>query len=290
MNDLSTTNDSGVAALLNTATTYAAGLTEPHQLTEDATVAQQILPPGYSRVEIDLEKYAANPRRARGQVVLEDTASFVEYVNRFASDAAIAYVSIDGPRVDLRLDDHAPTTAATVAPGWAEWKTVLAWRPSLLWAHWLGGNNKFMDQEHFAEHVEEGARSIVEPDASTLLEIAQTFKAQQTSQIAIARRLQSGELKFEWNESIDARAGRGDDEITIPDKITLLLAPFEGAERIHVEARLRFRLGSGSDKKLTLGYLLDNPRQILRDAVDREVGILREQLHPAVTLVYGQRS
>lgn len=213
---------------------------------------------------------------------------FVTYVNRFAGDSTIAYVDVERPAVHAHLNDHMPVEGDTEVPGWADWRATLAWRTTLAWQHWTKHDRQMLSQEAFAEHIEEGLRSIVTPDAATLLEIAQTFKAEVSAQVAQARRLQSGEVQFTWNESIDARAGR-DGMLTIPDRIELVLAPFEGAERIVVEARLRFRLSGGSDRRLTIGYLLDNPQQILRDAVDREVAALRAQLHPAVTVVYGTR-
>lgn len=249
---------------------------------------ERVVPVGFTTVVTDAEQFQPNPRRARGDVVLDQTESFVTYVNRFAGDGTIAYVDVERPAVHAHLNDHMPVEGDTEVPGWADWRATLAWRTTLAWQHWTKHDRQMLSQETFAEHIEEGLRSIVTPDAATLLEIAQTFKAEVSAQVAQARRLQSGEVQFTWNESIDARAGR-DGMLTIPDRIELVLAPFEGAERITVEARLRFRLSGGSDRKLTIGYLLDNPQQILRDAVDREVAALRAQLHPAVTVVYGTR-
>lgn len=278
---------SDLADLFTTARDVVTNGIEPINLGDGVT--QRVVPAGFTTHITDIEPYLDSPRRARGGVTVDRTESFLAYVNRFASTAAIAYVQPDGPRVVAHLNDHMPVDGDAEVPGWADWTATLAWRTTTAWQHWIKLDRQMLTQEQFAEHIEEGMRSIVEPDAATLLEIAQTFKAEMTAQIAQARRLPSGEVRFTWNESIDASAGR-DGDLSIPSTITLALAPFEGAERILVEARLRYRIGTGANRQLQIGYLLDNPQQILRDAVEREVVTLRDQLDESVTVIYGQRS
>ena len=278
---------SDLADLFATARDVATNGQEPFDLGDG--VHARVVPAGFALTALDAERYQANPRRARGGVTVDRTESFITYVNRFATSAAIAYVQPDGPRVVAHLNDHMPVELDDLLPGWADWTATLAWRTTTAWQHWMKYDRQMLTQEQFAEHIEEGMRAIVDPDAATLLEIAQTFKAEMTAQIAQARRLQSGEVRFTWNESIDATAGR-DGDLVIPSTITLVLAPFEGAERITVDARLRYRIGTGANRQLQIGYLLDNPQQILRDAVEREVAVLTDRLDKQVTVVYGQRS
>lgn len=278
---------SGARELLEHAEHTAAERQQISWLTEGADLGHLVVPNDHHTELVDLVQYLPTPRRAHGRVNVDTTDSFLRYVNRFASPATIVYVDQDAPSATAVLNDHQPADAVAEA-GWSDWRVLLRWKPTLQWQHWHGGHGRWFDQESFAEHIEEGARAIVSPDGATLLEIAQTFKAQVTSQIAIARRQQSGEVRFEWNESVDARAGR-DSDLTIPERILLRVAPFEGADAVDVQARLRFRLGQGGEKKLTLGYLIDERQQVVRDAVDREVSRLNAELDELTTIVRGER-
>ncbi len=51
----------------------------------------------------------------------------------------------------------------------------------------------------------------------------------------------------------------------IPKTFTIGVAPFEGCQLYAVDARLRYRISEG---RLTLGYQLDRPEDVLRTAFD----------------------
>lgn len=130
--------------------------------------------------------------------------------------------------------------------------------------HWLRLDGKLVGQEDFAEHIEDGLQDIVTPDGATMLEVAQSIQGTKSAEFKGARRLQDGNIGVEWVEETTATAGsRGD--LEIPERFELALAPFEGEDAYRVNARLRYRIRAGD---LLLGYRLDRPGDVLRDAVD----------------------
>lgn len=120
------------------------------------------------------------------------------------------------------------------------------------------------NQEGFAEHIEGGLEEIVTPDAADMLEIAQSFHAVSAATFRSQKRLASGEQQFQYDEELTATAGKTGN-LTVPTTILLAVAPFIGEERYKLTARLRFRLSGG---KLTLGYILDRPDAVVRDALE----------------------
>jgi uncharacterized protein YfdQ (DUF2303 family) len=130
-----------------------------------------------------------------------------------------------------------------------------------------------MSQEDFAEHVEVGLDDIAEPAGADVLEMAQTFHAKAHSTFRQATRLATGETQFQYDEEVAATAGKTG-TLEIPSVLKLALSPFVGEERYAVIARLRYRLSGG---RLTLGYKLDRPQLVQRDALERIAEKLKEK-------------
>lgn len=233
------------------------------------------------RVEtVDLEKFLPAPRRARGKVLVFDTASLVDWVNRYEpGNAPMVYVDRDNARVEAIIDENADGQ-----PGWREHRAQLTWQKSAEWKRWTGQDRKFMKQEDFAEHVEDGLSEIVEPDATDLLDIAQTIRGTMNTEITSGRYLKDGHVTITWNESIELKGGAGTGQLDIPGKLLLQMAPFEGGTPIQITARLRFRVTRGS---IEFAYLLDRPKDVERAAVDAEVSLIQTGLTGTTQVLMG---
>lgn len=122
-----------------------------------------------------------------------------------------------------------------------------------------------MTQVEFAEHIEAGLEEIIEPEAASMLELAQNFHATTDATFRSSTRLQSGEQRLQYDEEVKASAGASGD-MTVPTAFLLGLAPFVGEDPYKLAARLRFRVNGG---RLTLGYVLDRPDRVRRDAIEQ---------------------
>jgi uncharacterized protein YfdQ (DUF2303 family) len=233
-------------------------------LVDDRLVAL-VLAEGQSVHEVNLDQYADAPSRMKGLVAVADAESFVLYVERHKSmTATTLWGDLDKGSVTAVLDDHDGTNEYA---GWGEHRALLALPATPDWEHWLKLDGTLVSQEQFAEHLEDGAHCIADPDPATMMEIAQTFQARTGVEFKAGHRTQSGETKLQYEETTTARAGQAG-SIDIPDSMRLRLQPFEGSPTYELLARFRYRIQSGG---LKLGYRLVRPdaakRQAFRDIV-----------------------
>lgn len=232
------------------------------------------VPPGYTHKVIDTDEFNDTPKRRRRSVVLTRTSALVAYLRRFVSPTdCTLYVNPLTPGVIGVLDD---------ADGWRDDRVSLNWRQTTGWMRWSNASGKMLDQETFANLIEEGLTEIAKPTGADLLELAQSIHATTAARFSSDRRIVSGQVQLSYVEEIDAKAGK-DGKMSIPAEIVLVLTPFEGAAARTITARLRYRVAGG---KLSLGIVLNQPTEFLLDAVDHEVQSIIEA-HPDVLTVWG---
>jgi uncharacterized protein YfdQ (DUF2303 family) len=232
-----------------------------------------VVPDGSKPVELDLSAWREAPSRATGTYLPATVDSFDSCVARHLSDDTTIWVHPTSGRIVAVFDDN-----GLEAPGWRQHKAVLQLETTPEWDHWIQKDGQMMGQEEFAEHVEVGLDDIAEPDGATVLEMAQSFHAKASSTFRQGTRLATGETQFQYDEAIAATAGKSG-TMEIPSVLMLALSPFIGEERYKVIARLRYRLASG---KLSLGYKLDRPDLVRRDALEQ----IADKLSNQFPLVY----
>lgn len=208
---------------------------------------------------IDLQEYLPAPRRKAGTVRLHTPDSLARYVvlHDDGSGTSALYADADAARIVGVLNGH-----ADASPGWGDHRAELTLRQTPAWKRWMSRNGIIDSQLKFAEHIEDGLAEIAEPPGADLLELAQNFQATTKAAFRSARQLTNGQRQLLYEETIDAKAGEKG-QITIPSAFLIVVAPFEGAEVRTIAARLRYRLREG---QLNIGYVLDHPEIILRDA------------------------
>lgn len=226
---------------------------------------------GHTVIDISdkIEAQEPEPRRKHERITLHTGDSLSQYVVKHNQGDGSAELFADVEEASVVAILNAPTESKA---GWSDHRAHLALRFTDAWDRWSARDRQMMDQVVFAELIEEGLVDIAEPDSATLLEIATTFEAQSAANFKSATRLESGERQFRYEETIDARAGRQGD-LVIPSEFILSLNPFEGSRAYAVTARLRYRLHDG---KLTLGYILDRPKDILANAFDDVLEAIEE--------------
>jgi uncharacterized protein YfdQ (DUF2303 family) len=255
----------GDAATIVEAATRAA---EPTKL--DGTELYSVVPAGGGQAQIlDLERFLHWPRSVRGTYKPATVESFSNYVKRHQDvDHTTIWVHPTIGHVEAVLND-----SANDDPNWGDHRAVLDLIVTDEWKFWTGRDGQLTGQEEFAEHVEDGVRQIVEPEAATMLEIAQSIHATTNASFRSATRLADGEIQVAYDEEIQASAGHKG-ELSIPREFILAIAPFVGEEPYRLTARLRYRVGGGN---LRIGYKLDQPDEVVRDALKRIADGLAEE-------------
>jgi uncharacterized protein YfdQ (DUF2303 family) len=227
-----------------------------------------LIPAEMAIVEPDLRAWRSRPARKIGIYKPADVASFIAYTKHHLADDTTVWVHPTTGKTVAVFNDNGQTD-----PGWADHRAVLDLAPTPEWNYWGAKDGAMISQVDFAEHIEGGLEEIVEPDAADVLEIAQSFHAKSSVTFRSSQRLQSGEQRLQYDESIDAKAGPSGD-LLVPTQILLAITPFYGEERYKINARIRFRINGGH---LALGYKLDRPDAVLRDAIDHVADALREE-------------
>lgn len=203
---------------------------------------------------VNLEKYLPAPRRKQGTYKPATIAALTAYVGNHHDEHTTFWVDKEHSTVTAVINDHSGDGS-----GWRDHRATVQLLQSPEWKHWAAQDGRFLSQEQFAEHLQDGIEEIREPDAATMLEIAQTIQGATKADWKTATRLDNGEVSFAYHEQIEATAGRKA-HLEIPQTFTLAISPFYGEEPFGLVARLRYRIREGT---LSIGYRLVRPHEVV---------------------------
>ncbi|AYG02395.1 YfdQ family protein [Gryllotalpicola protaetiae] len=221
---------------------------------------------------IDTDAYAEHPRWGQYSRTVRDARSFVAYMAKHANQASEIWVDSESAEVVGIVDAPAGNRKDE---GWERHVIRLKLRTTKAWDAWAAFDRQLQMQVAFADFIEEHAADVEEPPSARLLEIAQTFQAKTNVDFESGTRLDSGQTRLEYKETVTAKAGqRGN--LDIPSEITLVLRPYVDGPAYRVPARLRYRLRGSA---LSLGIVIDRPQEILDGAFEDVVTAIREGRH-----------
>lgn len=216
------------------------------------------------------------PRWKAGNATLGDAESLVAYAKQQHPDIPTLYADRQNAKVVAVFDHDNGETAH-----WRVHRATLQLERSKPWTAWLERSGKFSNQEQFAEFLEDRGNDVVSPTAAHLLEVVTSIQAVATAKIEGGIRLQDGQVRLSYVETVEATAGKAGN-LTIPETFELGLRPFEGGDIFKVRARLRWRRQTGG---LLLGLVLNNPEDVERAAFDSEIKKLKEGMD--LPVLYG---
>lgn len=208
--------------------------------------------------QIDTYDYDVRPRAKSLSVTVADFPSFATYLNKHGieGETEISAHETEGlfsAVIDAGTDDE---------PGWRHHQLKLDLTASDEWKVWTAQSGRLLTQEAFAEFIEDNARNVVSPSSAELLEVAQSLQVKRGVDFESGTRLSDGNVQFGYRETTTATAGTAG-SLTIPATLDLALSPFRGGQPYKVPATFRYRL---QEKRLALGFKLQNADQIRRDA------------------------
>ena len=235
-------------------------IAEPHEVAPGLHTI--LVPAGASVREVDVkafeDRYRDYPRRKTGTVHVQSDDSFVAYLAKHGLVATEVWADPARKQLVGVINAHAESDTGLDegTAGHGDHQVSLELIHSPEWLAWTQHDKKWMDQQAFAEHLEDNAADVTTPDAATMLEIAQTFHATTGTLFKSAQRLHSGEVTLNYEESTGARAGEKGD-LEIPTQFVLSIKPYAGQEDVaEVVARFRYRIRQG---QLSLSYALVRP-------------------------------
>lgn len=204
---------------------------------------------------VSLESLLDKPVAIAETRSFHDFASFVAYVTRFKKEGAIM---VEG-QGDIRaiLDYH----AGPEQPDRGSHVASLRLSPTAALVAWRDYNRKPLDQLTFVEFLEERAKEITEPDAASVLEIAQELHVVNGSTVTSCVR-SGANMHVEFTKDETVRGGKG--SVEIPRQLLVSIQPFDDhPHRFDALARLRIRTRGG---QVSFTYEFDDLERALREA------------------------
>lgn len=218
--------------------------------------------------EIEIvERLLDAPAARRGAVEFYEALSFSRYTKRFKNESTVIFADAINAKFTAALDYLDAGGDRTVAT-WDQFRAVLPLRFTPSWTTWAGANKTAMDQAAFAQFLEDNIPDIAEPAGALLVELARTLEAKTDVQFESHIRADNGSHRFQYIENVTASSSGTVGRIEIPQDITLVLQPFEGAKTYEIKARFRYRITS---KKLTMWFDLVRLQDVLKEAFNDEL-------------------
>jgi len=237
----------------------AARQTIPAVKVEEGPTRAVYFVPGNSDVAGKLEQVPLDllaPARKTGNVSVFDAASFNEilaqnidagnitvYVNRDARQPAIVGV----------LNGN-----GAKGPGFGDFRAAINFRVTPQWEKWTKISGTFMSQADFAHFIEDNILDVRSPAAADMLEISQALEVTKTTAFKSITRPRTGQVVFKNEEAMQ-------ENVTVPETISLFIAPLFGMPPMEITARFRYRIEGGN---LRLGVKLQRVEEIMAHLVD----------------------
>jgi uncharacterized protein YfdQ (DUF2303 family) len=232
---------------------------------QDVLDGKAVLVPKDWRVE-DTEAYEKRPRRVHETVKAETLSGFLGYLRRYHfSDTTLIFASPHTPSFEAVFDYHSPDKG----PRWGDHTCRFRPDESDRMDVWTHNSGRMMSQMDFAEHIEENAEDVIDPDPARILEIATQFEATRNVQFKSVERLSGvSDLQFHYEEET---SGKGD--LQIPERLEIGIPVFKGMAGWKITARLRWRL---TQNEIKIGYKLLSLARTRREAAQALVDQVEE--------------
>ena len=183
------------------------------------------------------------PRFLTAAPRFQDSGAFIAYVNAFKMTATRIFYVQAGKFLAV-IDYHDSTAHGVAMHG--DHLAYLDLTRSPEWITWANNSEKAMNQQEFAEFVEDNARDILQPSPMLMLEIATGLQATVGATFRSAINQANGTVQLSWDEQVEGTVkGTGK---AIPAQFQIGVRPFMGTERYPVDCRLRYRVAGGSLK------------------------------------------
>lgn len=188
---------------------------------------------------IDLDRFNDVPRDYRAlNKTFDDVDSFLAFLHSHNQDqAAEIWARQAGDRRSMSV-----TALLDPAPSGPSLRNLrLAFTETERWQDWKRVDNRWYDQEEFAEFLEDHADDLASPSAAEMLEIAQSIRATVGTVVEKGIRLDNGETQLVYKEDIEGKAGRAG-QLEIPQQIKITVQPFTSSSAYLLDAKFRYRL------------------------------------------------
>lgn len=264
-------SDSKIQALKEAQTdTAAAFLAGAHSTLRVETIegVPYLLDP-VSAMSRSLEDLLPAPKRQKTTRTLYSLEDFIEYLRRFKLGETSVYVLPEGNSyvITAEIDHRGPESTA-----WHDHKVRFALQFSEPFTRWRESNKRRLDQEAFADLLEERARDIVDPVAAEILEIAQSLHVTRNLSVkSVVRANGQNQLEFNRDEKLKGKDG----SVDLPTRFRIAVEPFaRHREKCTIDAFLRPRI---ADDRPQFVYELQLVDEAVEEVLNQIVSAIKTQ-------------
>lgn len=239
-----------------------------------------------------LDEYATRPERKKGDAGHHSLASYIEHFNRFKNESSASYLDIINAKLVGVLDYH---KAGDGDPDFGEHRSNLKLEKSPEWLAWKAVNGNTIQQQDFAEFLEDRLEDIYHchskedmPKGATALEMncatpPELIKLSKSLSINVDKKvvnkinLDSGETEVVFSEEHKTEEG---EKTNIPNCFVITIPVFRGEMAYKMLVRLRHRIKSGGGvnfkidiHRMDLAYLdaLEDVFSTIGEKTERDV-------------------
>lgn len=223
-----------------------------------------IVPPNH---KVESLNHLLPPTRVKQRVVLQEADSFADYVNRFKKPDTLIFAQLTETTVRLEavIDYH--SEGADSKPGRCDHRAIYEAKQTPEWEAWLKADRDPMSQVDFATWMEDNLKLFVSPPGAELLELVKSLHGHSNARFNQSIRLDNGAFSIAFDEDVQVRGGDSttrEGSIELPQTIEAGIAPFLGALKYSVKARLKTRI---ENRRLLLFFETMDTPGILRDTI-----------------------
>lgn len=246
------------------------------------------------------EKHLQAPSRRKGNIQLSRLPSFIEYANRFKSDASIVLLAAEVEDNDItaraRVVFNAPPKGAELdKAGHGDFTATYDFPVSKDLKTWLESNDRAMNQVTFASFIEDNSVDLADPhsvfgdnsyeavahlekalqgkgaDPITMVELSRGLEVRVKEQIKNFSRLPSGEVALQYTVEHEGTDGQ---PLKLPSWFVVNVPIFEGGPRHPFVVRLRYRVSEG---RVTFSYVIYRLQATFDEALDMSAQLIKKE-------------
>lgn len=227
-------------------------------------------------------EYETHISPAKADEKLGDVESWAHYVNAFADAGNMPFITWNSKGLKATMDYHQNATSGLLSAGRCDWHASLPFIFTPEFADWSRiATGAGIAQKAAVEFLEDHAVHIVEPDATTLLNLLRKLRGHVMAKADTELRPDgTSHVKFERNSNVSA----GDTEIDLPSEITIGIPVLRGSPEPW-KLVLKVRTSVDSDARLALRFTMPALESVKETVYAERVAAAKTLLGDAYTIL-----
>ena len=232
--------------------------------------------------DIQTHNFTGKPFTIKGSRTFTTVDSFLDYLNRYKTEATNIYLEVDNKYSNVRLvaiiNDSLPDK-----PDCGDFRVYYSPQRTQMSKEWTEKNDVRFDQQEFCRFLEQQAKTIVSsspdnpslnlPSSAEVLDFCSNMEYKEDFIFQSSINEQDGRMSF----VLKSKEKDNESRIKAFKEFAIAYTPFVGGDSFFVKAFLKFRINKETGA-LILWYELQNMDLVLEKAIES----IKQKLHENV--------